>query len=165
MPYLGSIGLERETSSFIAGALPLATIIGRMGFGWMMDRVDKRGLAVLSFALNSLGVCILAFIAPGQTLLIVLFIIIYGVGWGGSVVLFTGLLNSYFGIKKLATIIGFAGLITMIAFITGAPLAAWVYDQWGYYQPAWFVLSGIVGIATFLFFGLRSPSNLIAKSA
>ena len=79
MPYLGSVGLDRENSSFIAGALPLATIIGRMGFGWMMDRVDKRGLAVLSFALNSLGVCILAFIAPGQTLLIVLFIIIYGV--------------------------------------------------------------------------------------
>ncbi len=166
MPYLSSIGVERTTSSLIAGALPLATVLGRVGFGWLMDRVDKRGLVVLSFALNSLGVFILAFITtPGQTLLIVVFIIIYGVGWGGSVVLLAGLLNSYFGMKRLGTIIGFAGLFTMIAFITGAPLAGWVFDQWGYYQPAWFVLAGIVGIATFFFAGLRDPSNFSAKPA
>ena len=130
-----------------------------------MDRVDKRGLVVLSFALNSLGVFILAFITPGQTLLIVVFIIIYGVGWGGSVVLLAGLLNSYFGMKRLGTIIGFSGLFTMIAFIAGAPLAGWVFDQWGYYQPARFFLAGIVGIATFFFAGLRDPSNFSAKSA
>ena len=53
----------------------------------------------------------------------------------------------------------------MMGFIIGAPLTGWIFDNWGSYQPAWFVLAGIVGIATFLFFGLRSPSNLIAKYA
>lgn len=165
MPYLSSIGIERTKSGLIAGALPLATVLGRVGFGWLMDRVDKRGLAVLSFVLNSLGVLVLAFITPDETLLIVLFIIIYGVGWGSSVVLLAGLLNSYFGMKRLGTIIGFAGVFTMLAFVTGAPLAGWIFDHWGYYQPAWFVLAGLVGIATFLFAGLREPSNFSAKSA
>lgn len=164
MPFFSSIGVERGTSAFIAGALPLATVLGRVGFGWLMDRVDKRGLAILSFILNSLGLLILAFITPEQTLLIVLFIIIYGVGWGGSVVLFAGLLNSYFGIKKLNTILGFCGLFTMIGFITGAPLTGWIFDKWGNYQPAWFVLAGILGIATFFFAGLRNPPNVISKS-
>ena len=165
MPYLSSIGIERTKSGLIAGALPLATVLGRVGFGWLMDRVDKRGLAVLSFVLNSLGVLVLAFITPDETLLIVLFIIIYGVGWGSSVVLLAGLLNSYFGMKRLGTIIGYAGVFTMLAFVTGAPLAGWIFDHWGYYQPAWFVLAGLVGIATFLFAGLREPSNFSAKSA
>jgi sugar phosphate permease len=164
MPFFSSIGFERGTSAFIAGALPLATVLGRVGFGWLMDRVDKRGLAIISFTLNSLGLLILAFITPEQTLLIVLFIIIYGVGWGGSVVLLAGLLNSYFGIKKLSTIIGFCGVITMIGFITGAPLTGWIFDKWGNYQPAWLVLAGILGIATFFFAGLRNPPNVISKS-
>jgi sugar phosphate permease len=162
MPFFSSIGFERGTSAFIAGALPLATVLGRVGFGWLMDRVDKRGLAIISFTLNSLGLLILAFITPEQTLLIVLFIIIYGVGWGGSVVLLAGLLNSYFGIKKLSTIIGFCGVFTMIGFITGAPLTGWIFDKWGNYQPAWFVLAGILGIATFFFAGLRNPPNVIS---
>ncbi len=164
MPFFSSIGFERGTSAYIAGALPLATVLGRVGFGWLMDRVDKRGLAIISFTLNSLGLLILAFITPEQTLLIVLFIIIYGVGWGGSVVLLAGLLNSYFGIKKLSTIIGFCGVITMIGFITGAPLTGWIFDKWGNYQPAWLVLAGILGIATFFFAGLRNPPNVISKS-
>jgi len=162
MPFFSSIGFERGTSAFIAGALPLATVLGRVGFGWLMDRVDKRGLAIISFTLNSLGLLILAFITPEQTLLIVLFIIIYGVGWGGSVVLLAGLLNSYFGIKKLSTIIGFCGVFTMIGFITGAPLTGWIFDKWGNYQPAWLVLAGILGIATFFFAGLRNPPNVIS---
>ena len=164
MPFFSSIGFERGTSAFIAGALPLATVLGRVGFGWLMDRVDKRGLAIISFTLNSLGLLILAFITPEQTLLIVLFIIIYGVGWGGSVVLLAGLLNSYFGIKKLSTIIGFCGVFTMIGFITGAPLTGWIFDKWGNYQPAWLVLAGILGIATFFFAGLRNLPNVISKS-
>ena len=165
MPYLSSIGLDRTSSGLVAGALPLSTVIGRVGFGWLMDRVEKRKLVTFSFVLNSLGVLILAIISPGENFLIILFIILFGVGWGGSVVMFAGLLNSYFGIKKLGTIIGFAGLFTMIGYITGAPLTGWFFDRWGYYQPAWFVLAAILGFGTLFFVALRKPSNLIQKNA
>jgi biotin transporter BioY len=50
----------------------------------------------------------------------------------------------------------------MIGFITGAPLTGWIFDKWGNYQPAWFVLAGILGIATFFFAGLRNPPNVIS---
>jgi len=165
MPYLTSIGLDRTSSGLVAGALPLSTVIGRMGFGWLMDRVEKRKLVALSFALNSLGVLILSLISPGQNLLIILFIIFFGIGWGGSVVMFAGLLNSYFGIKSLGTIIGFAGLFTMMGFITGAPLTGWFFDRWGNYQPAWFILATIVVFGTLFFVALRNPSNVITKAA
>ena len=165
MPFFSSIGMDRVSSSLIAGALPLATVFGRVGFGWLMDRTNQKRLAILSFILNSLGLFILAFLLPNQTMLIVLFIIIYGVGWGGSVVLLPGLLNSYFGIKKLGTIIGFCGFFTMLGFIIGAPLTGWIFDNWGSYQPAWFVLACLVGIATFFFVLLRNTPNFIVKSA
>ena len=164
MPYLSSIGIDRTSSGLVAGALPLSTVIGRVGFGWLMDRVEKRKLVAISFALNSLGVLILAIISPGQNLLIILFIILFGVGWGGSVVMFAGLMNSYFGIKRLGTIIGFAGVFTMIGYIIGAPLTGWIFDRWGNYQPSWFALAAIVGFGTLFFVTLKNPSNVITKA-
>jgi len=52
----------------------------------------------------------------------------------------------------LGTIVGFAGSVMMVGVITGAPLAGWVFDQRQDYQPAWFLLAGIVGVATVLFY-------------
>jgi len=40
MPYLSSIGIARITSGFIASAIPLLSITGRLGFGWPGDTVE-----------------------------------------------------------------------------------------------------------------------------
>jgi len=41
MPYFSSVGTERSSSSFIASALPLMTVVGRLGFGWLGDKFQK----------------------------------------------------------------------------------------------------------------------------
>jgi len=151
MPYLSSIGIARSRSSFIASALPLLTVIGRVGFGWFGDRVDKRRVAALALALTSLGVLILGYTSAGRNWVIMAFIIVFGIGWGGAVPMLSGLLREYFGRERLGTIVGFAGSVMMVGVITGAPLAGWVFDQWGDYQLAWFILAGVVGVATILF--------------
>jgi len=151
MPYLSSMGMARSTSSFIASALPLLTVIGRVGFGWLGDRVDKRGVTALALALTSLGVLILGYTAAGRNWVIAVFIIVFGIGWGGAVPMSSGLLREYFGRARFGTIVGFAGSVMMVGQIAGAPLAGWVFDQWGDYQPAWFILAGVVGVATILF--------------
>ena len=152
MPYLSSIGIPRSTSSFIASALPLLTVVGRVGFGWSGDRVDKKRVTALALALTSLGVLILGFTSAGQTWVIVAFLVVFGLGWGGAVPMLSGLLREYFGRERLGTIIGFAGGVMMVGVIAGAPLAGWVFDQQQDYQLAWFVLAGIVGVATVLFY-------------
>jgi MFS family permease len=151
MPYLSTIGIARSTSSFIASALPLLTVIGRVGFGWFGDRVDKRRVTALALALTSLGVLILGYTSAGRNWVIIVFIIVFGIGWGGAVPMLSGLLREYFGRERLGTIVGFAGSVMMVGVITGAPLAGWVFDQWGDYHLAWFVLAGVVGVATILF--------------
>ena len=66
MPYLSSIGMGRTRSSLIASALPLMTIVGRVGLGWTGDRVDKRRVAALCIALASFGTLILGCATSGQ---------------------------------------------------------------------------------------------------
>ena len=45
MPYLSSIGISTYTAGFVAGGIPLASIIGRFGFGWMADILRKKARA------------------------------------------------------------------------------------------------------------------------
>jgi len=40
----------------------------------------------------------------------------------------------------------------MVGIVTGAPLAGWVFDKLGSYQPVWFYLAGLEGLATILFY-------------
>ena len=42
MPYLSSIDITRSTSSLIATAIPLVSIVGRLALGWLGDRFHRR---------------------------------------------------------------------------------------------------------------------------
>jgi sugar phosphate permease len=152
MPYLSTIGVERSTASLIASALPIMTIFGRIGFGWLGDHIDKRAVVVFSLALTSLGVFLFGFATVDSVWVIVAFIIVFGIGWGGAVPMIAGLFKAYFGRERLGTIVGLAGSVMMVGMMVGAPLAGWVFDKWGRYQPAWFLLSGVVGLSGIVFY-------------
>jgi MFS family permease len=152
MPYLSTIRFERSTASLIASALPILTIFGRIGFGWLGDYIDKRAVFVFSLALTSLGVFLLGFAAENRFWIVMAFILVFGIGWGGAVPMITGLMKTYFGRERLGMIVGMAGSIMMVGVIVGAPLAGWVFDKWGRYQPAWFLLSGVVGLSAIVFY-------------
>ena len=42
MPYLSTIGITRSNASLVASSLPLTSIMGRLSFGWLGDRFDRR---------------------------------------------------------------------------------------------------------------------------
>ena len=42
MPYLATGGIPRETAGLVAAAIPLFSILGRFGFGWMVIRTRSR---------------------------------------------------------------------------------------------------------------------------
>ncbi|MFH1381341.1 MAG: MFS transporter [Chloroflexota bacterium] len=143
MPYLSSIGIGRSVSSLMASATPLASVLGRIGFGWLGDRHDKRWVAAIGFALMALGLIIFGIIPTVGTWLLVPFALIFGTGWGGVVPMVEGgLIREYFGRSHFGTILGFVFGVMMIGVIIGAPLAGWAYDEWGSYQGIWFVYAG-----------------------
>jgi MFS family permease len=153
MPYLSTINIERPAASLMASALPVLTIVGRVGFGWLGDQIDKRAVAALAFSLTSLGALLLGYTASGQVWVIAVFVVIFSIGWGGAVPMLSGLLREYFGRERLGTIIGCAGSVMMVGQISGPPLAGWIFDHYGYYQPAWYLLAGVMGLASILFYG------------
>ena len=147
MPYLTSIGFTRAIASLVAAGIPLASIAGRLGLGWLGDKVDKRRVAAGAFAMMSLGLLCFGFISVGDTWLLVPFLIIFGIGYGGNNTLRASLIREFFGRRKFGTIHGFAVGMMALGTIAGPPLAGWVFDNWGSYQPIWFVFAGLAVVA------------------
>ena len=143
MPYLHSIGIARSTSSFIASGIPLMTIVGRFGFGWLGDKYDKRWTTAIAFLLLATGMVIFNYISNTGMWLLVIFLVIFGIGYGGPVTMLPVLSREYFGRIKLGTIIGLVLGVGTLGSLAGPPLAGWIFDSLGSYRPAWFIMAGI----------------------
>jgi len=143
MPYLSSIGIARSASSLVATAIPVISIGGRFGLGWLGDKLDKRLVTAGTFAMLGLGTLCFAYVSSAGTWLLVLFLILYGIGYGGSITLRPSLVREYFGRSKFGTLFGLTTGIAWIGNMTGPVLAGWAYDNWGTYQGIWFIFAGL----------------------
>jgi len=144
MPYLSSIGFTRSFSSLMASAIPLTSIVGRLGFGWLGDKFDKRRIASIGFVLVSLGLLSFGYVATGGAWMLVPSIVIIGLGYGGPVPMMPALVREYFGTVRLATVLGLVMGVAQIGNMVGPPLAGLAFDRLGSYQVAWFGLAGLI---------------------
>jgi len=144
MPYLSSVGIVRSTSSLVATAIPLVSIIGRLGSGWLGDRFDKRRVATGCFAAMSLGLLFFSYASNEGMWLLIPFIILFGIGWGGNTTIRAAMLREYFGRSSFGTILGFMMGMIALGGIIGPLFAGWVFDNWGSYHAAWLIFACLV---------------------
>ena len=147
MPYLGSISVSRTMSGLVATSIPLTSILGRLGFGWLGDRFDKRKVATVGFVMMGCGLFFFGYASAMNKWMLVLFLALFGVGYGGNNALRPSLTREYFGRRNFGSIFGLILGIGAIGGITGPTLAGWVYDNWGSYQAVWFLLAGLAIVA------------------
>lgn len=164
MPYLSSLGITRTLSSIAALVLPMVSICGRLGSGWLSDRLGKRRVFAASFALISVGLFLFAHITPETMWLLIPFLITFSIGWGGSVTTRVILIREYFGRLSFGTILGFTSGVMMVGNIAGAPLAGWVFDTWGNYQGAWLGYSAVAIAGMVLVLTIPPSSTTIPLS-
>jgi OFA family oxalate/formate antiporter-like MFS transporter len=146
MPYMSTIGIDRTTSSFLASAMLISGIFGRLFFGWFGDKFDKRWVAASGAILVGLGLLLFTFTRTDTTQLLIPAFILCGIGWGGAI-MHPVLLREYFGTSNLGAVIGFSISIITIAFIVSPPLVSWIFERFGDYRIAWFILIGMVIIS------------------
>jgi len=164
MPYLSSLGIARSTSSLVALILPVTSIIGRLGSGWLGDRLGRKLVFTVSFVLMTAGVFLFGYVDIGRMWLLVPFIITLSLGWGGSVTTRITLLREYFGRGSFGIIFGFTSGIMMLGHVTGAPLAGWVFDIWGSYQGAWLGYGALTLVGAILVLTIPPFSSTVQMS-
>ncbi|NIN34954.1 MAG: MFS transporter, partial [Gammaproteobacteria bacterium] len=147
MPYLSTIGVSRAQSGLVATAIPLMSVSGRLGFGWLGDKLSRRLVATTSFLMTGSGVLCFAYASAESPWLLVLFIILMGIGYGGSNALLPSLAREHFGRTNFGSIYGIMEGIGTIGMMTGPAIAGLAYDKWGSYQTIWLLLAGLALVA------------------
>ncbi len=164
MPYLSNIGIQRNVSSLAALMLPIMSVCGRLGSGWLSDRLGKRYVFAAALAAMTIGLFLFANIKPGTAWLLIPFLFTFSLGWGTSVTTRLALIREYLGRRSFGTILGITSGIMMAGNITGAPLAGWVFDTWGSYQGAWLSYSALTVIGMILALTIPSPESNVPTS-
>ena len=68
-----------------------------------------------------------------------------------------------FGRNNFGTVFGLIAGINMVGGIIGAPLAGWVFDNWGSYQGIWFIFAGLAVMAVVLVATIPRPHSSPTK--
>ena len=154
MPYLSSVGISRSSSSLVAMGLPLVSVVGRVGFGWLGDRYNRKGIASAGFVIMGLGMLCFGYTFAGSAWLLIPFLVFLGVGYGGEISLRPALAAEYFGRAHFGSVFGLLVGIASLGGILGPTLAGWSYDNWGAYQGIWYLFAGLAMIAVVLLLSL-----------
>jgi MFS family permease len=142
--FLSDRGLGERAASWALGATAGLGVVGKLGFGYLLDRFDQRRVAALCFGLQSLGVFLL--LATTGPWMLALYIAVYGFAMGGNATLQATLVADCFGRMHYAAISG-----RLFAFSVGfqaiaVPLAGYLRDHTGSYG----LVFTAVGLGTLL---------------
>lgn len=157
MPYLSSIGIPRSSAALVAAAVPLISLTGRFGFGWLGDMFDKRYLMAITCFLTGMEMIALSFASAG--IVIFIFVIFFSVALGGGVTLRGAMLSDYFGRRSFGKALGIIMGASAVGSIIGPTLAGLTFDTTGSYQLIWLVYCSLTIISIAVILMLKPASN------
>ena len=161
MPYLSTVGISRTKAGFVTAAIPILSITGRFGFGWLCDLYDKKLVLVSAYLLMIIGVFSFAYAYMGWS--IVCFLIFYPLGYGGGISARTAILREYFGRYIFGKVLGIVMGSAAIGGIIGTVFSGWFFDVFGSYDMIWLLYSGL--IAAGILFALNMQPRVATITA
>lgn len=137
-PYLAEHGISKEFAGLAMGAIGLFNVAGSYVSGIIGGRGEKRVPLSLIYILRSVVVAafILLPITPVTT---IIFTATMGFLWLSTVPLTMGLVTVLFGTRYMATLYGFVFLSHQVGSFLGVWLGGRLYDQFGTYEPVWWM--------------------------
>jgi len=163
--YLIDLGVNELIAASALSMMTLASIPGRLLFGWLGDFYSKARLLAISSIVQAVGVLFFANATwSGAWLLgvpveIVFFVIIYGLGYGASIPLGPALRADFFGRKAYATISGLMSPFNMIGTVAGPVFAGFIYDTTKSYYIAFMVFAVTFTLSGLTFLFLKPPKK------
>ncbi|MFC1534386.1 MFS transporter [Thermodesulfobacteriota bacterium] len=165
MPYLSSVGISRTISSLAVSGITLISVPGRLGSGWLGDRYNKRWVTAFGFVLVLIGMLCFSYVTASQTWLLIPFLILFGIGYGGPVPMLPALAREYYGRAHLGTLLGITQGVYSLCNIVGPPMAGLTYDHFGTYRLAWFALAAAMLISMASMLSTPSVETFQRKAA
>ncbi len=155
IPHLTDVGIPMVIAATATGSIGVASILGRLSFGWLGDRFSKKHLLAFAFALEAVGVLI--FSNVDSTWHLIPFLVVFCLGYGGVQPLILAILADFFGRQNYGTIFGLQQFFRAFPQMGLPILTGWIFDVSGSYQIAFSLFIVLLASAAGLMLFTRSP--------
>jgi MFS family permease len=160
IPYLIDEGMDPGVASWMLGGTAGVGVLGKLGFGTLIDRFDQRRVTLFCFALQAVGVVLLFFVR--SPLLLFLYVVVYGYSMGGNATLQATIVGECFGRLHYGSIAGRMSPILVTCQALGVPLVGWIHDTTGSYVAAFAMIVAATGVAAICIWNLELPGRRAA---
>ena len=81
IPYLIDLGIDQIAAAGVLGLMATMSLPGRVLFAWLSDRIGERKTLIISYGMKAVGLVV--FVLARNLTHILIFVAIYGAGYGG----------------------------------------------------------------------------------
>jgi len=147
----------------LLGVIGGASVIGRLGLGGASDRFSVLGLYKLTLLM--IGVSYVLWFMPASYTALVIFAVILGIGYGGSVALSAAVVADLFGVHGLGAMLGVIYGGSAFSSLAWPPLAGYIVDRTGSYSGVALLGGGTALVAFALIYPLAHHGGVPAPGA
>jgi len=126
VPYCASLGIGAAEAAFGISCLGIGTILGRIGMGWLSDRIGRVPALMISVGLQA-STTFAMLLITGVSILYPVMIIV-GFGYGGWAALAMIIIGDFFGVKNMGKAQGIYFTNGILGGLVGPFLAGWIFD-------------------------------------
>ena len=146
--YLVGQGFDATVAAWAYASLGVFSFLGRLGMGWLSDRLGHVPTLVLSYSFSIIGtMLLLALHDPHNLGLLWCHIVVYGTGYGGRGPLTSAMVTSLYHGKSWGAILGFLEIGAGLGGWLGPWVSGLLFDYTGSYTLSFELSMGVLGLA------------------
>ncbi len=126
--YAKDRGVDPVAAAVLVGILGGSSVLARVGFGSLVRRFGSFRLYRACFALHAISFLWWA-VAGSSYALMVVFVLVLGIGYGGFVALGPIVISDHLGVTGLGSILGIFYTAPGLGGLIGPPTAGWLIDR------------------------------------
>lgn len=143
--------MSGRDAALALGVLPLFSIIGRLGGGVLIDRLDARTFTMIMMLLQALSLACMGYFGNPAGLLLGL--ALFGITVGNLLMLQPLLLASRYGLLQYSRIYAVSNLLTMVGIAVGPIAMGYLFSAAGNYSLAYLAAAASGLFACLIFWG------------
>lgn len=152
-------GMPETTAAGLLAVVGIFDVVGTIGSGWLVDKVNPRLLLGAYYAGRGVGLVLLPFLLEATVRPpIIVFVIIYGLDWVATVPPTVALCREAFA-EKGVLVFGWVFASHQVGAAVAAISAGLIRDHTGHYTIAWFSAAALCLVAAVISVAIRrSPA-------
>lgn len=152
-------GFSAPAAALVITFYGAVQVVGRLGSGWLGDKVGRHRLLLISFPMMGVGWVAIAMISPDTLWWSVpLYYLTYGLGQAAHTVTQQTIVADFFGPRRYATIRGVMNPMSVVGGIIGPLFAGFMFDAFESYKLAFFIMGPVIALGAPAIFMAGKPT-------